>query len=152
MTHDVPADGSFIRRTFAGAHIGTMRILTSFVAATLLLPIAAQAETIRLTPEQAEAAIESGAARRTRSVDALSDLPGADRGIHGEVGVSVGTGGYRSIYGEAAIPLGNTGGLVLGYGQERGRSYGPYRGDLCRGISSDLCDWRLSNELLEARR
>ena len=144
--------GLFIRRTFVGVQIGKMRILTVLLAATLLLPVVVQAETIRLTPEQAEAAIESGATRRHRSVDGLPDLPSANRGVHGEVGVAVGTGGYRSVYGVAAIPLGDTGGLVLGYGRERGRSYGPYRGDLCRGISSDLCDWRINSELLDGRR
>lgn len=147
----VPADGLFIRRTSASAHTGAMRTMIILAAATLV-PLAAQAETIRLSPEQAEAAIESGATRGQKPLAALPDLPGADRGIHGEVGVAIGTGGYRSVYGVAALPLGDTGALVLGYGQERGRSYGPYRGNLCRGISDDLCDWRLSNDLLDARR
>lgn len=34
-----------------------------------------------------------------------------DRAIHGEVGVSVGSGGYRDVYGVATMPIGKTGEL-----------------------------------------
>lgn len=34
-----------------------------------------------------------------------------DRGIHGEVGVGVGTGGYRDVYGMATMPVGKSGQL-----------------------------------------
>ncbi len=58
---------------------------------------------VSLTPEQREAAIEAGAAR------AAADLSGGtgDRRVHGEMGVEVGTGGYRSVYGTAVVPLGD---------------------------------------------
>ena len=130
-----------------------MRISTILAAAIAILPIAAQAETIRLTPEQAEAAKEAGAAKRQRAAElGLPEGAEPDRGVHGEVGVAIGTGGYRSFYGVAALPLGDTGGLVLAYNQERGRVYGPGRGNLCRGINDGLCDLRLENGLYDARR
>lgn len=42
-----------------------------------------------------------------------------DRQIHGEVGVAVGTGGYRSGYITSVMPLGETGTLALTIGQEK---------------------------------
>jgi hypothetical protein len=54
----------------------------------------------------------------------------APRTIHGEVGASVGTGGYRNVYGVADIPVGQTGDLVVAAssasGQVRGGRYGGY--------------------------
>ncbi|CAM3089056.1 hypothetical protein SPAN111604_02930 [Sphingomonas antarctica] len=131
-----------------------MRHFIPFIAlAAAIMPVAARADTIRLTPEQAEAAQEAGAAKRQRAAETgLSDQPGLDRGVHGEVGVSVGTGGYRSVYGVAALPLGDSGGVVLGYNNTRGRVGGPYRGDLCRGVDAELCDWRLSADDLDRGR
>jgi len=41
------------------------------------------------------------------------------RRIHGEVGVAVGTGGYRSGYVISHMPLGETGSLTLAIGQTR---------------------------------
>lgn len=60
----------------------------------------------RLSPEQREAAIEAGAARSAREIDGGN---GPDRQIHGEMGVAIGTGGYRAAYGSAVVPLGDTG-------------------------------------------
>jgi len=60
----------------------------------------------RLSPEQREAAIEAGAARSTLGIDGGN---GPDRQIHGEMGVAIGTGGYRAAYGTAVVPLGDTG-------------------------------------------
>lgn len=42
-----------------------------------------------------------------------------DRQIHGEVGVAVGTGGYRSGYITSVMPLGENGTLALTFGQEK---------------------------------
>ncbi|MGH6999482.1 MAG: hypothetical protein ACREEO_14910 [Phenylobacterium sp.] len=58
-----------------------------------------------------------------------------DRQIHGEVGVAVGTGGYRSGYITSVMPIGETGTLALTIGQEKngyrsywggGRPYGAF--------------------------
>ena len=50
-----------------------------------------------------------------------------DRQIHGEVGVAVGTGGYRSGYITSVMPIGETGTLALTIGQEK-NGYRPYWG------------------------
>lgn len=50
-----------------------------------------------------------------------------DRQIHGEVGVAVGTGGYRSGYINSVMPIGETGTLALTIGQEK-NGYRPYWG------------------------
>lgn len=107
------------------AHCLPMKTL----AALLLIasPTLAYAETITLTPEQAEAAKEAGAARNAQDA-ALGLEPGRDRTIHGEMGVAIGTGGYRSMYGTAVVPLGDSATLGLSFDREQynGR-YGRYR-------------------------
>ena len=65
-------------------------------------------DTIRLTDEQRWKilngnTVESAAAARGE----LPDSGNAGRGIHGEVGVMIGSHGTRGAYGTADIPLGN---------------------------------------------
>jgi hypothetical protein len=50
---------------------------------------------------------------------ALIDNQLRDRSIHGEVGFSVGTGGYRSVFESAVIPLGDDGFLAVAFEQAR---------------------------------
>lgn len=57
----------------------------------------------------------------------LLDLRREDRQMHGEVGVAVGTGGYRSAYITSVMPLGDKGTLALSVGQEK-NARGYYRG------------------------
>jgi hypothetical protein len=61
--------------------------------------------TVALSEDEREAALEAGATR------AAQELPinGLDRKVHGEVGMEVGTGGYRAMYGTAVVPLGQSG-------------------------------------------
>ena len=84
------------------------------IAASLSLAASALADvpraatsgaTIALSDEEREAALEAGATR------AAQELPinGLDRKVHGEVGMEVGTGGYRAMYGTTVVPLGQTG-------------------------------------------
>lgn len=40
-------------------------------------------------------------------------LPPPRRQIHGEVGVAIGTGGFRSIYGTSVVPLGEDGTAII---------------------------------------
>ena len=74
--------------------------------------------TIRLTPEEREAALEAGASRPALSID--GDGP-PDGRIHGEVGVAIGTGGYRSTYGTAVVPLGDSGAAAFSFESDRTR-------------------------------
>ena len=49
----------------------------------------------------------------------------APRQVHGEVGVAVGSGGYRSAYAISTFPIGRTGALTVAVGETRnGRGFG----------------------------
>lgn len=69
-----------------------------------------------------------------------AEATAAKRQIHGEVGVSVGTGGYRSAYVASVIPIGENGTLGIAIGQtdfgKFGAPYGGYYGDGYGGYSA----------------
>lgn len=77
---------------------------------------ATQADVVRLSPQEREAAIEQGAARAARDAE-LAGAP--DRKIHGELGVEIGTGGTRAAYGSAIVPLGDTGMAAVAFETDR---------------------------------
>jgi hypothetical protein len=94
--------------------------LIVIAALTLPVPVAAQASDPaptsaserRLSPEQieavlAEAAKKREAVRMEAGPDAVEEAPRPQ--VHGEVGISVGTGGYREAFGTAIYPLGDDG-------------------------------------------
>ena len=85
-------------------------------AETMPAPDAAQADVVRLSPQEREAAIEQGAARAARDAE-LAGVP--DRKIHGEVGVEIGTGGARAAYGSAVVPLGDAGMAAVAFETDR---------------------------------
>lgn len=73
------------------------------------------------TAQQIERWLAESPAATTTPEEALGDgvrLP-RERRIHGEVGVAVGTGGYRSGYITSVMPLGENGTLALTFGQEK---------------------------------
>jgi len=78
--------------------------------------VPSNSDSIRLTPEQREAALEEGAARAAAGLE-----PGGapDRRIHGEVGLEVGTGGERAAYGMAVVPLGDNGAAAFAFETDR---------------------------------
>lgn len=81
---------------------------------------ARQPETLD-TAEQIKRWLAESPAATTTPEEALSDgvrLP-RERKIHGEVGVAVGTGGYRSGYITSVMPLGDNGTFALTIGQEK---------------------------------
>ncbi len=70
----------------------------------------------RLTPEQIETVLAEAAAKRqaseqrasaTMEVADLEPLPPPQ--MHGEFGISAGTGGYREIFGTGVYPMGTDG-------------------------------------------
>jgi hypothetical protein len=61
---------------------------------------------IRLSPAEIDKVLEEAARKREHPQQAAED---PKRQIHGEVGFSVGTGGYRSAYGTAIVPFDNDG-------------------------------------------
>jgi len=96
-------------------------------AAAILSPALASAEVPaapasttderRLTPEQVEAVLAEAASKRhaaeTQAPVAEPVIDDADlppiRDVHGEVGVSFGSGGYREMFGTGIYPLGDDG-------------------------------------------
>ena len=67
----------------------------------------------------------------SRAEDADSDVHevAGPRQVHGEAGVSVGTGGYRAGYVSALIPVGESGTVGIAYSQAQGgRGFGYGRG------------------------
>ena len=109
-----------------------MRGMTATIAfAVLLLPAVSAAQEVsaptaagserRLTPEQVEAILDEAAAKRATSTRqapaeaaAIEDveLTPAPQ-VHGEVGVSIGTGGYHEVFGTAIYPLGQDGLAII---------------------------------------
>ncbi len=94
------------------------RLLLAFVvmspglahAANPAAPVPLAAEH-RLSEAEIAAVLETAAEKR----EAAEQSQGAGRQIHGEVGFSIGTGGYRSVYGTAAIPILNDGLAILSF-------------------------------------
>jgi len=98
-----------------------MKAALSVIAALLMpAPVLAQAgepapappAERRLSPEQIEAVLAEAAKKREAARVQL-DPAAADqaprRQVHGEVGVAIGTGGYREAFGTAIYPLGDEG-------------------------------------------
>ena len=83
------------------------------------------------TAEQIDAFIKSAPMPDARGDDApdgvVGGVAGDARKPHGEVAVSVGTGGYRSIYGRTDIPVGKDGHVSLAF-QDSRNAYGYGRG------------------------
>ena len=71
-------------------------------------------DTRRLSDAERDAILNNNTVEKAAA--ARGELPDADgptRGIHGEVGVMIGTNGTRGAYGTAAIPLGDSGQAVV---------------------------------------
>ncbi len=84
------------------------------------VPVVAQStppatdDTIRLTDEQRWKILEGNTVESAAA--ARGELPGSEgpgRGIHGEVGVMIGSHGTRGAYGTAEIPLGENGSATV---------------------------------------
>ena len=101
-----------------------MRMISRMIAlAVLAAPAAAMAENPaaptsatderRLSPAQVEAVLAEAAAKRAAphrpapadTAIADEDVPAPAPQVHGEVGFTIGTGGYREAYGTAIYPL-----------------------------------------------
>lgn len=98
-----------------------MRVLLA-AAHLLALPAGAAAvETIRLSPTEREAALAAGESRAAprRADDALdSGQPRPDRGVHGEIGAFIGTGGAHGAFGTMVAPLGDRGTAAFSFSTE----------------------------------
>jgi hypothetical protein len=96
------------------------RGLIIIAALTLPAPVVAQASVPaptsaserRLSPEQIEAVLAEAAKKREATrmevgPERIEEAPKPQ--VHGEVGVTIGTGGYREAFGTAIYPLGDDG-------------------------------------------
>lgn len=75
---------------------------------------------VRLTPEQVEAAKEAAAERNMKAASGIDNGVVNGRQVHGEMGIAIGTSGYRSIFGTAVMPLGQSGALALSFENTQG--------------------------------
>ena len=92
----------------------------TLIAASLMTAPALAAEPAaserRLSPQQIEAVLAE-AAKKREAAEARAQPGSAEqkppRPIHGEVGMSIGTGGYREAYGTGVYPLGDDGAAAI---------------------------------------
>ena len=63
----------------------------------------------RLSPVEVEAILDAAAAKREAGI-----VPETRR-VEGEVGVAIGTGGYREVFGTAVVPLGKDGAAIVSF-------------------------------------
>ena len=100
---------------FAIPALSVLALADPAVAEEIAVPAPIASEH-RLTPEQVEQVLAEVAARRASSqkgtapaVETATKELEPLNPIHGEVGFSIGTGGYRSAYGSALYPIGQEG-------------------------------------------
>jgi hypothetical protein len=87
------------------------QITLAIVTVLLSAPAMAQ-DTRRLSPAEVERVLEEVARKRV-----TAEKPPA-RLIEGEVGVSIGTGGYREVFGTAVVPISKDGTAIISIGSE----------------------------------
>ena len=91
-----------------------------------MAPVAAAPAPVQRLSDAEVARVLDEAARKREAAEAAAPEP--KRLVHGEVGVEVGSGGYRSVYGSAFVPIGEEGGAVVSVSsQSGGNFYGPRR-------------------------
>lgn len=115
-------------------HVGCMiavAALTIPAAAFAQVPTAPSSTTDerRLTAEQVEAILAEAAKKREAAEARVPfESDAAEQQVkpqvHGEVGVAIGTGGYREVFGTAIYPLGDAGVAAIsmdfvGWGKRR---------------------------------
>ena len=72
----------------------------------------------RLSEAEVQKILNTAAAKRDAPTIPAQQLPQAKdpaRPIHGEMGVAIGTGGYREAFGTAVVPLGDDGLAILSF-------------------------------------
>jgi hypothetical protein len=87
----------------------------------------------RLSDAEVNKVLDAAAKKREAStqpgdelIDQQGDTPAPQ--IHGEVGVAIGTGGYRSAFGTAVVPLGGDGVAIMSFDTSNFGSHGHWIG------------------------
>ena len=87
-----------------------LRLLTAMI---VLLPAPAlAADERRLSAAEVQQILNQAALKREAPV---TKTPAPARPIEGEVGVSIGSGGYREIFGTAIVPVGAEGVAIVSF-------------------------------------
>ena len=89
----------------------------SLIAMLALLPAPAlAADEHRLSAAEVERIFDQAAQKRETPVTKpVATIPAPARPIEGEVGVSVGSGGYREVFGTAVVPVGQEGVAIVSF-------------------------------------
>jgi len=103
-----------------------MRRLSLIAIMMLVAGPALAADERRLSAVEVERILDQAAQKRETPVTkpAATSLAPA-RPIEGEVGVSVGSGGYREVFGTAVVPIGQQGVAIVSF--DAGESRREYR-------------------------
>ena len=112
----------------ARALIVTVALATSTLAMAIEPEPTATPSEHRLSPEQIEQVLTDAARKREASDRGNAPAAAPDEApvaVRGEVGVSIGTGGYRSAFGTAHVDLPGNGAAILSVGSQR-QSSDPY--------------------------
>jgi hypothetical protein len=91
-------------------------------------PMATASGPARSVAEQIDQYLRSSPAAALPPENAPGVIAGdeEERQVHGEFGVAIGTGGYRSAYVRSDIPVGKTGTVSIAVSETKGRGYGGY--------------------------
>ncbi len=112
-------------------HLFSRLILASAICFPMTAHAAAPPATLssdhRLSDAEIEKVLGDAAAKREAAEEAAEE---PDRRVHGEVGFTIGTGGYRSAFGTAVVPVTDKGVAILSFettdfGKQRSH-FGPY--------------------------
>ena len=102
-----------------------MRHRLGLIAIIALLPAPAlAADERRLSAAEVERILDEAALKRQATVPApAAKAPAPARPIEGEVGVSVGSGGYHEVFGTAVVPVGEDGVAIISLGSAESRRH-----------------------------
>ncbi len=87
-----------------------MRRLSLIATMMMVAGPALAADERRLSAAEVERILEAAAQKREAPV---AKAPAPARPIEGEVGVSIGSGGYREVFGTAVVPVGADGVAII---------------------------------------
>ncbi len=103
----------------------------ALLAALAATPVTAQTapQVYRLSPAEITRLQAESSLRTTSPFDAANLPRPRDGRVHGEVGVGIGTSGYREVYGAIGVPLGETGNAQFAFdvGQFDNGQFNGYR-------------------------
>lgn len=97
-----------------------MRLGLSLIAMIALLPAPAiAADERRLSAAEVERILDAAALKREApTAKPVASTPAPTRAMESEVGVSIGSGGYREVFGTTIVPLGNEATAIISIGSE----------------------------------